>query len=91
MEFIHLSAKGCDASWKHDNEPPEDQVEFSDDEEERNAKAKFKGKTCQDSNIRSNEVFRKRRSKGKFKNVSHLERFTSEGIVAVFVTLSLRL
>ncbi len=28
--------KGSDASWRHDIEPPEHHVEFSDDEEERN-------------------------------------------------------
>ena len=35
--------KGTDASWEHDNEPPEDIVEFSDDEEEKlNKKRSFK-------------------------------------------------
>ena len=28
--------KGSDASWRHDIEPPEHHVEYSDDEEERN-------------------------------------------------------
>jgi H/ACA ribonucleoprotein complex non-core subunit NAF1 len=32
----HLMAmRGSDASWKHDNEPPDDVKEYSDDEEER--------------------------------------------------------
>jgi H/ACA ribonucleoprotein complex non-core subunit NAF1 len=33
-----LKMKGSDASWKHNNEPPEDVQEFSDDEQERRAK-----------------------------------------------------
>lgn len=36
----HLMAiKGSDASWKHDNEPPDEVKEYSDDEEERRDKA----------------------------------------------------
>lgn len=27
--------KGCDASWKHNNEPPPEEVDYSDDEVER--------------------------------------------------------
>jgi len=34
-----LKMKGSDASWEHDQEPPEGCVEYSDDEEERKAKA----------------------------------------------------
>ncbi|XP_032234934.2 uncharacterized protein LOC5509974 [Nematostella vectensis] len=34
--------KGSDASWKHDQEPPEELVEFSDDEQEAQAKSKKK-------------------------------------------------
>lgn len=30
--------KGTDASWEHDNEPPESVVEYSDDEEERKSR-----------------------------------------------------
>lgn len=33
-----LKMKGSDASWKHNNEPPPNQLDYSDDEEERNAK-----------------------------------------------------
>ncbi|XP_015791216.1 H/ACA ribonucleoprotein complex non-core subunit NAF1 [Tetranychus urticae] len=43
-----LANKGSDASWKHDNEPPEEHIDFSDDEEERLFKLKRKLKS--DSN-----------------------------------------
>jgi H/ACA ribonucleoprotein complex non-core subunit NAF1 len=36
--------KGSDASWEDDNEPPRFAVDYSDDEEERAAKAQSKGK-----------------------------------------------
>lgn len=36
--------KGSDASWEHDNEPPEYALDYSDDEEERTAKIKLKAK-----------------------------------------------
>lgn len=34
-----MQEKGSDASWEHNNEPPEECKDFSDDEEERNAKS----------------------------------------------------
>lgn len=40
-----LRFKGSDASWKHNNEPPEDVKEYSDDEEERRDKQKQRAKT----------------------------------------------
>lgn len=39
--------KGSDASWEHDNEPPEAVVEYSDDEEEAAAKRRAKAKRKQ--------------------------------------------
>jgi H/ACA ribonucleoprotein complex non-core subunit NAF1 len=36
--------KGSDASWEDDNEPPKFAVDYSDDEQERAAKALLKGK-----------------------------------------------
>lgn len=33
-----LKMKGSDASWRHNNEPPVSQLDYSDDEEERKAK-----------------------------------------------------
>ncbi|PVD18766.1 hypothetical protein C0Q70_21318 [Pomacea canaliculata] len=36
--------KGSDASWKDNNEPTADMIEYSDDEEERRAKAKRRGR-----------------------------------------------
>ncbi|XP_060746004.1 H/ACA ribonucleoprotein complex non-core subunit NAF1 [Tachysurus vachellii] len=41
VEKIKL-AKGSDASWKNDQEPPPEALDFSDDEEERMAKQKLK-------------------------------------------------
>ncbi|KAJ9577099.1 hypothetical protein L9F63_006307 [Diploptera punctata] len=37
-----LQAKGSDASWTHNNEPPEKFLDYSDDEEERKAKKLMK-------------------------------------------------
>ncbi|RWS10143.1 H/ACA ribonucleoprotein complex non-core subunit NAF1-like protein [Dinothrombium tinctorium] len=43
--YQHLLAmKGSDASWKHNHEPPEEFLDFSDDEEERMSKLKAKAK-----------------------------------------------
>ncbi|XP_054163791.1 H/ACA ribonucleoprotein complex non-core subunit NAF1-like, partial [Oppia nitens] len=36
--------KGSDASWRHNNEPPEDCIEFSDDEAERQTMKKLRAK-----------------------------------------------
>lgn len=43
MEHLR-KLKGTDASWKHNNEPPEELKEYSDDEEERRDKMKQKAK-----------------------------------------------
>lgn len=37
-----LKMKGSDASWRHNNEPPVSQLDYSDDEEERKAKKVLK-------------------------------------------------
>ena len=42
------STKGTDASWLHNNEPPENVKEYSDDEEERRDQAKMKAKRKRD-------------------------------------------
>lgn len=42
-----LSAKGSDASWKDDEEPPAEFLEFSDDEEERKFKRELNQKQHQ--------------------------------------------
>ncbi|CAF0934782.1 unnamed protein product [Adineta ricciae] len=42
--------KGSDASWEDDNEPPKFALDYSDDEQERIAKAVLKGKRSLDDN-----------------------------------------
>lgn len=42
--------KGSDASWEDDNEPPKCAIDYSDDEEERAAKALQRGKKSIDEN-----------------------------------------
>jgi len=42
--------KGSDASWEDDNEPPKFAVEYSDDEQERTARAIQKGKRTPEEN-----------------------------------------
>ncbi|GBM96113.1 H/ACA ribonucleoprotein complex non-core subunit NAF1, partial [Araneus ventricosus] len=37
--------KGSDASWKDNNEPPDDEIDYSDDEQEKLAKQKRRAKT----------------------------------------------
>nr|CAD7572192.1 unnamed protein product [Timema californicum] len=44
-----LSMRGSDASWKHNNEPPPRLLDYSDDEEERQARRVYIGKTKQPS------------------------------------------
>ncbi|XP_053214005.1 H/ACA ribonucleoprotein complex non-core subunit NAF1-like [Panonychus citri] len=53
--------KGSDASWKNDNEPPEELIDYSDDEEERQARKDRKRKVNQDEDdppIESNDLQR---------------------------------
>ncbi|RWS31288.1 H/ACA ribonucleoprotein complex non-core subunit NAF1-like protein [Leptotrombidium deliense] len=51
-----LAAKGSDASWRHNNEPPSEFVDFSDDEEERMAKMKMRAKRKFGDNHKSYRV-----------------------------------
>ncbi|XP_008315416.1 H/ACA ribonucleoprotein complex non-core subunit NAF1 [Cynoglossus semilaevis] len=46
--------KGSDASWKNDQEPPEEALDFSDDEKEKEAKTKAKKKRRPDNNTTGN-------------------------------------
>lgn len=51
--FVILSQimnKGSDASWKNDIEPPENLVEYSDDEQERRTKRQAKANRSQNQN-----------------------------------------
>lgn len=43
------NVKGSDASWEDNNEPPEKHLDYSDDESERRAKAKQRGKKVADT------------------------------------------
>ncbi|KAF1395644.1 hypothetical protein PFLUV_G00013740 [Perca fluviatilis] len=40
--MFSFSFKGSDASWKNDQEPPEEALDYSDDEKEQEAKRKGK-------------------------------------------------
>nr|XP_027195385.1 H/ACA ribonucleoprotein complex non-core subunit NAF1-like [Dermatophagoides pteronyssinus] len=40
-----IRQKGCDASWKDNNEPPPEHQDYSDDEQERQARWKFQAKS----------------------------------------------
>ena len=48
------SVKGSDASWEHNNEPPDNVKEYSDDEEERRDQQKMKAKRKQRNDTRTN-------------------------------------
>lgn len=53
-----LEMKGSDASWRHNNEPPCDHLDYSDDEAEKLAKKKRKQKKCvksEDNNTENKE------------------------------------
>lgn len=56
-----ISKKGSDASWKNDIEPPDNMVEYSDDEQERRTKRKAKANRGQNSNGEQREFVRGRR------------------------------
>ncbi|KAM4594863.1 uncharacterized protein V3H82_002453 isoform 1-T2 [Fundulus diaphanus] len=43
--------KGSDASWKNDDEPPEEALDYSDDEKEQEAKRKIRNKKKENGNI----------------------------------------
>ena len=49
-QIIRVSGKGCDASNMHDEEVGAKELEYSDDEEERQAKRKGKKKPARDNN-----------------------------------------
>ncbi|OTF83536.1 H/ACA ribonucleoprotein complex non-core subunit NAF1-like protein [Euroglyphus maynei] len=40
-----IREKGCDASWKDNNEPPPEHQDYSDDEQERQARWKYQAKS----------------------------------------------
>ncbi|XP_029014220.1 H/ACA ribonucleoprotein complex non-core subunit NAF1 isoform X2 [Betta splendens] len=46
--------KGSDASWKNDQEPPEEALDYSDDEKEHEAKRRVKNKRMRDNNSADN-------------------------------------
>jgi len=53
--------KGSDASWEDDNEPPKFAIDYSDDEQEREAKSALRGKrniddSANDSNVETMSV-----------------------------------
>lgn len=56
-----ISKKGSDASWKNDVEPPDNMVEYSDDEQERRTKRQAKANRAQNSNGEQREFVRGRR------------------------------
>ncbi|XP_064478718.1 H/ACA ribonucleoprotein complex non-core subunit NAF1-like [Ornithodoros turicata] len=43
--------KGSDASWEHNNEPPPEHIDYSDDEQEREARRKRKGAQKETGNV----------------------------------------
>lgn len=72
--------KGSDASWEDDNEPPKFAIDYSDDEQERAAKAVQKGKRNTDeqmmettnnniNNVSSN--FERGRGRGRHRGFRH--------------------
>lgn len=56
----NIMTKGSDASWKNDIEPPENLVEYSDDEQERKTKRQAKANRSQNSNGEKREYIRPR-------------------------------
>ena len=44
FSFCIHRQKGSDASWEHDIEPPEEHLDYSDDEEERAARRRLQDK-----------------------------------------------
>lgn len=55
-----MEMKGSDASWRHNNEPPSEFLDYSDDESEKLAKKKRRRKKCADPE--ENDSFRKEKS-----------------------------
>ncbi|NXG03402.1 NAF1 protein, partial [Sakesphorus luctuosus] len=56
--------KGSDASWKHDQEPPPEALDFSDDEKEREAKQKKKKPQSQERKKHKPETILSSENKG---------------------------
>ncbi|NXK89936.1 NAF1 protein, partial [Formicarius rufipectus] len=56
--------KGSDASWKHDQEPPPEALDFSDDEKEREAKQKKKKSQSQERKKLKPETIPSNENKG---------------------------
>jgi len=50
-----MEMKGSDASWRHNNEPPCEFLDYSDDEAEKLAKKKRRQKKCQDPSEENNK------------------------------------
>lgn len=67
--------KGSDASWKHNNEPPDQFLDYSDDEQEAAARRKRSGKPVDPSKSNSLERNRKFERQMNNKNILMNERF----------------
>jgi len=67
-QIIRVSGKGCDASNMHDEEVGATELEYSDDEEERQAKGKGKKKPARDNNGHRADINRGRRDGGRGSN-----------------------
>ncbi|NXH28925.1 NAF1 protein, partial [Myiagra hebetior] len=63
--------KGSDASWKNDQEPPPDVLDFSDDEKEREAKQKKKKLLSQGKKKVRSETFPSSENSGLDQSVQH--------------------
>ncbi|NXG18288.1 NAF1 protein, partial [Grallaria varia] len=61
--------KGSDASWKHDQEPPPEALDFSDDEKEREAKQKKKRPQSQEKKKLKSETILSSENKGLHQSV----------------------
>lgn len=59
--FPLVMSKGSDASWKNDVEPPENLVDYSDDEQERRTKRKAKSNRSQNTGPERREIVRGQR------------------------------
>ncbi|XP_072352255.1 uncharacterized protein naf1 [Scyliorhinus torazame] len=61
--------KGSDASWRNDQEPPREALDFSDDEKEREAKQKKKKKKQQNYGDKNTQCGRKEDGQAQHKQV----------------------
>jgi rRNA processing protein Gar1 len=79
--------KGSDASWEDDNEPPTFAIDYSDDEQERTAKAIMKGKRSMEGNINEQMMDSSNNDMNRYRKLKLINLFIDYSLVSTQIIL----